>query len=70
MSRYNLFTPRSLVWLLEKMINEFGIERITRLLPTGGEGTLDDLYLAEREGSLQKPAPWGECCFPERDFDY
>jgi serine-type D-Ala-D-Ala carboxypeptidase/endopeptidase (penicillin-binding protein 4) len=47
LSRYNLFSPRSLVWLLEKMINEFGIERMSRLLPTGGEGTLEDLYLAE-----------------------
>lgn len=47
LSRYNLFSPVSLVWLLEKMINEFGIERMSRLLPTGGEGTLENFYLTE-----------------------
>ena len=48
LSRYNLFSSRSLVWLLEKMKNEFGFERISHLLPTGGEGTLENLYLEEK----------------------
>lgn len=44
-SRYNLFTPESFVYLLEKMRREFGFERIRHLLPTGGEGTLSKYYL-------------------------
>ena len=48
LSRYNLFSPRSFVWLLEKMKDEFGFERISNLLPTGGEGTLNNLYNDEK----------------------
>ena len=44
LSRYNLFTPASFVYVLAKMKNEFGIERLKRLLPTGGEGTLKNYY--------------------------
>lgn len=48
LSRYNLASPRSIVWLLEKMGGEFGYERVSRLLPTGGEGTLEEFYLEEK----------------------
>lgn len=44
LSRYNLFTPQSFVYLLNKMKNEFGLERIKNILPTGGEGTLKAYY--------------------------
>ncbi len=44
LSRYNLFTPQTFVKLLEKMKDEFGMERIKNILPTGGEGTLSSLY--------------------------
>ncbi len=47
LSRYNLFTPQSFVYLLRKMKNEFGWERMTKLLPTGGEGTLAGYYTAD-----------------------
>ena len=59
LSRYNLFSPRSLVWLLEKLIDEFGIERISHLMPTGGEGTLADLYLEERGRIFAKTGTLG-----------
>jgi serine-type D-Ala-D-Ala carboxypeptidase/endopeptidase (penicillin-binding protein 4) len=58
LSRYNLFTPRDFVWLLDKMKNEFGIDRMKRLLPTGGTGTLgsyykeDSAYIYAKTGSL------------------
>lgn len=48
LSRYNLFTPVSFIRLLEKMADEFGFDRVCRLLPTGGEGTLENLYRDER----------------------
>jgi serine-type D-Ala-D-Ala carboxypeptidase/endopeptidase (penicillin-binding protein 4) len=44
LSRYNLFTPQSFVQLLNKMENEFGMERLKVILPTGGEGTLSSVY--------------------------
>ena len=44
LSRYNLFTPQSFVYILNKMKNEFGLERMKVILPTGGEGTLSSYY--------------------------
>ncbi len=47
LSRYNLFTPKSFVWLLKKMKEEFAWKRITTILPTGNEGTLVNYYQAD-----------------------
>lgn len=47
LSRYNLFTPQSFVAILNKMKNEFGMERIKVILPTGGEGTISNYYKAD-----------------------
>ncbi len=45
LSRYNLFTPRSTVWLLHKMWMEYPHERILSLFPAGGRsGTIKNLY--------------------------
>ncbi len=44
LSRYNLFTPQSFVYILNKMKNEFGWQRIKNILPTGGTGTLASYY--------------------------
>ncbi len=46
LSRYNLFTPRDFVWILDKMKKEFSWERITGIFPTGGKGTLRS-YVSE-----------------------
>ncbi|MBC7890172.1 MAG: D-alanyl-D-alanine carboxypeptidase [Ferruginibacter sp.] len=47
LSRYNLFTPQSFVYILNKMKNEFGMGRLENILPTGGEGTLAAYYKKE-----------------------
>jgi D-alanyl-D-alanine carboxypeptidase/D-alanyl-D-alanine-endopeptidase (penicillin-binding protein 4) len=47
LSRYNLFTPQDFVVILNKMKNEFGMERIKDIFPTGGEGTLNNYYKAD-----------------------
>lgn len=47
LSRYNLFTPQSFVAILNKMKNEFGMERIKVIFPTGGEGTISSYYKAD-----------------------
>jgi serine-type D-Ala-D-Ala carboxypeptidase/endopeptidase (penicillin-binding protein 4) len=44
LSRYNLFSPKDFIYLLNKMKDEFGIERIKRILTTGGQGTLKGYY--------------------------
>jgi serine-type D-Ala-D-Ala carboxypeptidase/endopeptidase (penicillin-binding protein 4) len=44
LSRYNLFSPKDFVFVLEKLKNEFGIERMKRILTTGGQGTLKAYY--------------------------
>lgn len=45
LSRYNLFTPQSIVWVLNKMYREFSLNRLTTIFPTGGEGTLNNYYI-------------------------
>jgi len=58
LSRMDLFTPQDFVWLLDKMNHEFGLERMKRILPSGGEGTLrsrfkqDSGYIFAKTGSL------------------
>ena len=47
LSRFNLFTPRDFVMLLAKFKNEFGMERMKKILPTGGMGTLKRYYLPD-----------------------
>jgi serine-type D-Ala-D-Ala carboxypeptidase/endopeptidase (penicillin-binding protein 4) len=48
LSRYNLFTPQSIVWVLNKMKDEFGMERTKNIFATGGEGTISNYYLEEK----------------------
>jgi len=47
LSRYNLFTPQSFVYILNKLKNEFGWDRVKNILPTGGIGTLSSYYKKE-----------------------
>ena len=47
LSRYNLFTPQDFVAILNKMKNEFGMNRIKEILPTGGKGTISSYYKAD-----------------------
>ena len=51
LSRYNLFTPKDFVYILNKMKNEFGLERMKVILATGGEGTLSS-YFKKDAGSI------------------
>ena len=47
LSRYNLFSTRDFVAIFNKMKNEFGMDRIKNILPTGNEGTLSNYYKPE-----------------------
>lgn len=44
LSRYDLFSPKDFVFILNKMKNDFGMERIENILPTGGTGTIRSYY--------------------------
>jgi D-alanyl-D-alanine carboxypeptidase/D-alanyl-D-alanine-endopeptidase (penicillin-binding protein 4) len=44
LSRYNLFTPEDMVYILQKLENEFGADRIKGIFPTGSQGTLKGYY--------------------------
>ncbi len=45
LSRYNLFTPRTVIKVLEKLHREVSQERLFRIFPTGGEtGTIRSWY--------------------------
>ncbi len=49
LSRYNLFTPRSVVKMWQKMYEEVPQERLFKLLATGGQpGTLESFYQADK----------------------
>jgi D-alanyl-D-alanine carboxypeptidase/D-alanyl-D-alanine-endopeptidase (penicillin-binding protein 4) len=49
LSRYNLFTPRSIVALLQKIHSKIPGERLFSILPAGGKsGTLRNSYKAEK----------------------
>ena len=59
LSRYNLFTPKSMVFILEKMYKEFGETKLLDLLPQNGtKGSLqkwypfETTYLYAKTGSL------------------
>ena len=47
LSRYDLFTPKDFVYILDKMKNEFGLKRLEIILPTGGQGTLSSHYIKD-----------------------
>jgi serine-type D-Ala-D-Ala carboxypeptidase/endopeptidase (penicillin-binding protein 4) len=58
LSRYNLFTPYDFVWILNKMKNEYSLERLKHIFATGGKGTLanffkrDSGYVFAKTGTL------------------
>lgn len=45
MSRYNLFSPRDFVVLLQKMRDEFGMEQLHKIFPANNQGTLKNYYV-------------------------
>ena len=48
LSRYNLFTPRTTIKLLQKIYTERPQERLFSMLPTGGVGTLGNVYKSDK----------------------
>ena len=44
LSRYNLFTPEDIIYVLGKVRNEFKQDRIKAIFPAGNQGTLKGYY--------------------------
>jgi len=44
LSRYNLFSPQDFVWLLNKLNEEYSLERLKVILPGANKGTLTGLF--------------------------
>ena len=47
LSRYNLFTPQNFIAILEKMKDQFGMDRLKNIFATGNTGTLRNYYVAD-----------------------
>ena len=47
LSRYDLFSPKDFVFILNKMKNDFGMDRMKNILPTGVTGTISNYYLKD-----------------------
>ena len=45
--RYNLFTPQNFIAILEKMKDQFGMDRLKNIFATGNTGTLRNYYVAD-----------------------
>jgi len=60
LSRYNNFSPKNFIEILDQMKNEISMERIQQVFPTGGEGTITSYYIADsgkiyaKTGTLNK----------------
>lgn len=44
LSRYNLFSPLDFIHVLDKMLQDVGMDRLKAILPTGGQGTLKNYF--------------------------
>lgn len=62
LSRYNLFTPASFIYILEKLKNEFGLERLKTILPTGGEGSLKNYFKKDSSNIFAKTGTLSNNC--------
>jgi len=54
LSRYNLFSPNDFVYILNKMKDDFGMDRLKVILPTGGRGTLSNYFLGNKDRIFAK----------------
>jgi serine-type D-Ala-D-Ala carboxypeptidase/endopeptidase (penicillin-binding protein 4) len=48
LTRYNLFTPRATIKLLQKIYTELPQEKLFSMLPTGGRGTLSSMFKSDK----------------------
>lgn len=61
LSRYNLFTPRDLVVVLQRLYSTFGEQRVYRIFPTAGKGTLSNYYAGMENAIYAKTGSFGGC---------
>lgn len=59
LSRYNLFTPNDEVYMLDRLITDFGTARLEKIFPTGGYGTLKNMFNEESGKIFAKTGSMG-----------
>ena len=47
LSRYNLFSPKDFIYILNKLQSDYGYEKLEYILPTGGNGTLANYFITD-----------------------
>ena len=51
LSKNNQFTPQSMIAILKRLQDEFGMDRVRAIMATGGEGTIRNFYQRQK-GSI------------------
>jgi serine-type D-Ala-D-Ala carboxypeptidase/endopeptidase (penicillin-binding protein 4) len=59
LTRYNLFTPRTTIKLLQKIYTERPQEKLFSMLPTGGRGTLSSMFKSDKPFVFAKTGTLG-----------
>jgi serine-type D-Ala-D-Ala carboxypeptidase/endopeptidase (penicillin-binding protein 4) len=59
LTRYNLFTPRTTIKLLQKIYTERPQEKLFSMLPTGGRGTLSTMFKSDKPFVFAKTGTLG-----------
>jgi D-alanyl-D-alanine carboxypeptidase/D-alanyl-D-alanine-endopeptidase (penicillin-binding protein 4) len=54
LSRYNLISPEDEIFVMNQLIDSFGTNRLLKILPTGGKGTLKKMFLTESNEMFAK----------------
>ncbi len=62
LSRYNLFTPQDFITILTKMHHEFGLNRLKKIMATGGTGTITNYYQSLKERIFVKTGTLSNNC--------
>ena len=62
LSRYNLMTPQSLVYMINKMKDEFGLDRLKNIFITGGQGTLKNYFMDDSSFIFAKTGTLSNNC--------
>ncbi len=61
LSRYNLFSPQAMVYIINKTQTEFGVKRLKTILPTGGTGTIKNYYVKDSGYVFAKTGSLSNC---------
>ncbi len=59
LSKNNQFTPQSMIAILKRLQDEFGMDRVRAIMATGGEGTIRNFYQRQKGSIYAKTGTLG-----------